>query len=118
MKVLKQRGGAFRTEAAFISKDTILKYGLLDSTYKIAGDYNYFLKLYKKGVKFKYLNLPISEFELGGISSDGLECTKECKRALKNNGCNTFQISIIYFMRKIKIYNTFKNLSIKYIKKC
>ncbi|QSW87457.1 MULTISPECIES: glycosyltransferase family 2 protein [Flavobacterium] len=37
--------------------------------YKISSDYDFFLKMFKKGYKFEYINESISTFALGGIST-------------------------------------------------
>lgn len=37
--------------------------------YKISSDYDFFLKMFKKGYRFEYINESISTFALGGIST-------------------------------------------------
>lgn len=60
----------FSHQSAFISRNIMKKY-YYDESYKIAADFDFFLRCYKDGVKFKSVSLPVSFFELGGISSSG-----------------------------------------------
>lgn len=56
--------------AAFIKKDSLAKVGGYDESFKIASDYDFFIKaLIIEKMKFKYISLNISFFQTGGISS-------------------------------------------------
>ena len=56
--------------ATFIRRELFLKYGLYDESYKIAADYNFFLKVVlKKKVKPQYLPVTVSVFDSEGIST-------------------------------------------------
>jgi len=46
-----------------------MKYGLYDQTFKIAADYDLFLRLFKNGVKSMYIEEVLAWFRTGGISS-------------------------------------------------
>jgi glycosyltransferase involved in cell wall biosynthesis len=54
---------------SFIKKEVYLKYGMYEETYKIASDFEFFLRtLYKNNIYFKKLNLLITRMKTGGIS--------------------------------------------------
>jgi len=56
--------------AAFIKKDSLAKFGGYDESFKIASDYDFFIKaLIVEKMKFKYIAFNISFFQTGGISS-------------------------------------------------
>lgn len=44
-------------------------YGIYNSTYKYSADYDLFLRYVKNGAKFSFVEKPIANFRLGGISS-------------------------------------------------
>ncbi len=54
--------------AVFVKKEIYNQYGLFDSTYKVAMDYDLMLRFYSKGAKFKYLDTTLSNMALGGVS--------------------------------------------------
>lgn len=55
--------------SCFVPMSVYKQYGLYDESYKIAGDYDLFLKFYKNKVNFFYSNRIICNFDYGGISS-------------------------------------------------
>jgi hypothetical protein len=56
---------------SFIKKIIYKKYGYYDETYKIAADYDFFLRnIYFKNLKFKILNTPSVRMRLGGLSTN------------------------------------------------
>ncbi|HEY5587665.1 MAG TPA: glycosyltransferase family 2 protein [Candidatus Paceibacterota bacterium] len=57
--------------ASLIKRDLFLKYGLYNSHYKIAGDYEFFLRVINKyKAIIRYIPVAISVFDTTGISSD------------------------------------------------
>ena len=65
--------------AAFVPKQIYDEYGYYDLDYKIAADYECFLRFYKKGVNFVFIDKIICDFDLNGISqrTSGAETEKE-----------------------------------------
>ena len=65
--------------AAFVPKQVYTEYGYYDLNYKIAADYECFLRFYKKGVNFVFIDKIICDFDLNGISqrTSGAETEKE-----------------------------------------
>ena len=61
-------GMEFCHQSCFIKTD-YLKRSQYSLTYRIAGDFNYFVEAYCKGANFYYIGVPISVFEMTGISS-------------------------------------------------
>lgn len=56
--------------SAFIQKKLFLNYGYYNEDYKIAADYDFFLRMIvKHSVSSKHISLPIAIFELNGISN-------------------------------------------------
>ena len=65
----------------FIKNSVYKKFGLFDLEYKIAADYELIVRLYSKGVAFKYLNHVLANFRFGGISQRKiLECKAETSK--------------------------------------
>ena len=57
--------------AAFIKKDVLAKVGGYDESFKIASDYDFFVKSFvAQNMKFNHISLSVSVFQTGGISSD------------------------------------------------
>ncbi|MBE7706629.1 MAG: glycosyltransferase [Cyanobacteria bacterium SIG30] len=65
----------FRTihhQSAFIKKDIFEKFGFYNESYKIVSDYEMWLILYNNNASFEYLPYIVSEYTLGGISTNYL----------------------------------------------
>lgn len=98
---------------AFIKKEIYKKF-LYDENYKIAGDFDFFLRvLLINKIKFFYLNLVSVRMRLGGISNKSLysyfRTTKEIKSIFKKNNFNLSIInSLIRFPAKITQFFFFK----------
>jgi len=52
----------------FVAKRNYDLYGLYSKEYKVAGDYDMLLRLYSKGVKFKYIDKVLTNMMAGGNS--------------------------------------------------
>lgn len=65
----------------FVKRSVYEKYGVFNTDYRIAADYDLLLRFYAKGVRFEYIDEIISNFRTGGISSDNyLEGNEEARR--------------------------------------
>ncbi len=54
---------------SFIKRELFIKYGLYNTDFKLAGDYEFYIRsILKYGVTSKYINKSIAEFDSGGIS--------------------------------------------------
>jgi len=55
--------------STLIKRDLFMIYGLYDESYKIAGDYEFFIRILKEKVKYVIIPLVLSVFNNQGISS-------------------------------------------------
>ena len=79
---------------SFVKREIYLKYGMYEESYKIAADFEFFLRIfYKNNNDFKKLNLLITRMKTGGISSKDI---------------------FSYFISTIEIIKSFKKNKIKY----
>ncbi len=74
----------------YIKRDVIQQTGFFDTTYRIAADYDYILRLFmQQTLKFLYLPVVIVKMRLGGASNKSISNvilkSKEDIRALKKN---------------------------------
>lgn len=66
--------------ATFVKRELFEKYGLFNTQYKIASDYDWMLRVYKKGATFGYCNKILCYFRRGGISTTKTgQCARETK---------------------------------------
>lgn len=84
----------------FIKKEVYEKHGLYKTDYKIAADFEIFVRfLLVNKITFSYINLPLVKMRVGGISSGGIkrriECNIEVVRALRSNNIKTNHIVIL-----------------------
>lgn len=64
-------GDNINTQSAFIKRELFDKYGLFDTQYKIASDYDRWLKFCAKGRTFCHLPFVVANYDMSGISSIG-----------------------------------------------
>ncbi|RXJ84869.1 glycosyltransferase family 2 protein [Arcobacter sp. CECT 8985] len=84
----------------FVKKEIYKKYGKYKTDYKIAADYEMFVRLlYINKITYSYINLPLIKMRVGGISSGGIKtkitCNIEVIRAIKSNGIKTNHFVIL-----------------------
>lgn len=91
----------FCHQSSFIKTSVASKYKF-DVKYKILADYNLFRKLYFSNYIFKYINIPISNYEAeNGISSTMFKKI-ELEYAQINHQNNMFRFSIAYIKIQVK----------------
>ncbi|AJI57131.1 glycosyltransferase like 2 family protein [Francisella philomiragia] len=64
----------FCHQSSLVRREILLKH-TFDTFYNIVADYNCFLKIYSEGYKFRFIDMKISCFALGGMSSVKLIAT-------------------------------------------
>lgn len=92
--------------ATFIKKDIYNKYGLFNTEFSIAADYEILLRfLYEKKVPAKHLNEVLVEMRLGGESNRNLKLiakkTAEDFKILKKKNINAFRATALKNLRKL-----------------
>ena len=98
-----------------VKKDVYEKYGLYKIDYKIAVDYEMFVRLLLVNkLSFSYIHLPIVKMRVGGVSSGGIrrkiECNIEVLRAIRSNGLKANHLVLlkkypIKIIEIIKVYS-------------
>ncbi len=99
----------------FVKKEVYEKCGLYKTDYKIAADYEMFVRLLLVNkLSFSYIHLPIVKMRVGGVSSGGIrrkiECNIEVVRAIKSNGIKTNHFLILK-KYPIKLFEIIKGYS-------
>lgn len=84
----------------------VIKANKFDTTYRIAADYNMMLGLYMKNMEFLHLDLIISKFYLGGISS--VQVVKTKKEVCSIQESHGIQVDVEAVLAKAK-KTEFKN---------
>ena len=81
--------GGFRVfhPTVFVRREVFEKYGPFDLSFPICADLAFFMKAGRAGVRFAYLDEPLTDFALGGVSTKRRKATaKEVRRILIDNG--------------------------------
>jgi glycosyltransferase involved in cell wall biosynthesis len=98
-------------QATFIRRVLFEKYGMYDTTYKFAGDYEWFMRvLLRYGASSAYVPMPVSVYNFEGASSGGVEDYKphvqESKRAYAKYKamCKTFSKPPAHLRKKLRHY--------------
>jgi len=91
----------------FLKKEIYYKYGGFDTSFNIAGDFDFMLRIMKDG-KFNYFYFPeyITKMRIGGASTRGIKevltIFQEDRRALKKNGFkNALSVLLQKKLRKL-----------------
>ncbi|WP_288479653.1 glycosyltransferase family 2 protein [uncultured Clostridium sp.] len=102
--------------STFVKSD-IMKNNLFDENLKICADYKFFLTMYKKKVRIKYINFRITNMLMGGISTTNLELgLKEhimCQKEVLGKSSINFEEEI----KRIKVMQNKKYLAKKFLPK-
>lgn len=109
----------------FVKKQTYTEYGLFDTSYKIAADYELLLRFHTKKCKFQYINKAISNFREGGISYYNKSLANERFRiqilytSFFNAHFNRIKYKITGFFQKVFMFTfgkkKYHNLRYKYL---
>lgn len=91
--------------SVFIRKDVYKKWGVFDSNFKIAGDYDLILRFLSKGVQFKYFPITFSEMDGTGVSnSDWRRSLDEMKIILLRNGFYKGMLKLKFIIQSFKTH--------------
>ncbi len=96
----------------FVRKKFYEKYGLFETDYQIAADYEMLIRLlYVHQLNYKYLPLKMVKMRKGGVSSDGIRSNiilnNEIIRACRKHGIKTNALKIYpkYFKKVFELFN-------------
>lgn len=96
--------GMLAHQSAFMPMGLHKKYGGYDTSFKIAADYDFFLKMFVHKEPFFFTNLIVANFDYGGISNTSKLVFEECDAIRKRYGCYErpcFKRRMIAFLKKI-----------------
>ena len=89
----------------FIKRALFEKYGYYREDFKITGDYEFFLRvILKNGVSYRHIPVPISIFDMSGVSNDPENQklqSEERKRSWLMN-YSSFMVKVFEFKTKLK----------------
>lgn len=84
-------------QGTFITPRAYQKYGLFDLDFHYAMDLELLCRYYRLGATFKYMDVDVALFRIGGTTSDKLsKKKKELKSLIIKNGGNQFQAFLYY----------------------
>lgn len=93
----------FCVQAAFVKTDIQKKY-MYSLEYKICADYDFFLRLYKDMYTFRWVNLIVNKYLMGGFSSSNLFKTYiEVGKIQEEHGYLNRK-SLIYILKMVRYY--------------
>lgn len=101
---------------AVLCKTNILKdNGGFNEKYKIAADYEFFVKVFKSGIATRYINITVSAVRYGGVSSKfAISTAKEKLSIVKSHygfvGYCKFFLSYIFYVRLYLFFSYLRNL--------
>lgn len=96
--------------ALLVRNDIYQQFGFYDTNYRLAADYEFCLRLFKQGVRFKKMDIPVSVFSTGGRSEVDLEAWHEMRKAMVSHSINDYSMDIRYYAKLIK---TFASIQIR-----
>ena len=102
--------------ATFIKKEIYKKYGLFNTQYALAADYDLVLRFFSKRVKFLHLDETLVYFRKGGLSAKKhSECIEEAKEISLQyiDDCDTKE----KWLPKIEDYYTYQKFILLYLNK-
>lgn len=86
-----------RHQSIFVDTDLVRAIGGFDTSYRIAADYDLFLRLVERGASVELVDAVLSEFRLGGVSSSSLTATADEYRRIRiAHGSNRMVESLVF----------------------
>lgn len=83
--------------ATFVKREIYIKYGMFDTQYQIAADYDLMLRLYTQGVKFYHLDKILTCFRRGGLNKLKANITVEETWKISNKYIQYCDNKDVYF---------------------
>ncbi|MBE6727798.1 MAG: glycosyltransferase [Ruminococcaceae bacterium] len=93
---------ALNHPSTFVTKKCYEKYGVFDKKLRCSMDYDLFLRYYKAGAKFKYINKNLAVYRLGGVNQKMRKVTvnESCYISIRHGG-NKFKAYMIKYKKKL-----------------
>jgi hypothetical protein len=85
----------------FVRRQTYQTYGLFNTSYRVAMDYDFISRLCNQQVYFLYLGAVIANMRAGGVSC-GFTGIKEGREILIRNGFNICRVYFLYYIEVLK----------------
>lgn len=96
LSILKN-GKTIHHPSVFIKRNIYNKYGVYDTSYKLAADYELLLRFYLNDLKFKYCDANIACFRAGGASNNALALIKEYNQIKSKYGFSKMKDIFNYY---------------------
>lgn len=102
---LLESGMALYHPSTFITKKTYDLYGTYDTELKMCMDRELLLRFYKKGVRFKYVDIPLAYYREGGTNQANYKKTAVENESISvKYGMNVFEAKIRRIVFKVHDY--------------
>lgn len=89
--------------AAFIRRELLARLGGFDATYLICADLDFFLRARAAGAHFVHIDVPLTNFSLGGLSTvQRRQTALELRRALVSNGRGVCFANFYYALMRLR----------------
>lgn len=98
-------GSVISHPTVFVPRIFYQKYGIFNTTYRVAADYDLLIRLYRNKLNFQYIPYTISHMRSGGVSDTNAILGYKEAFKIANNACYPLYKIIYAFIRKsIAIY--------------
>ncbi len=88
--------------STFVRREVYTKQGNFNTDYKLAADYDFLLRGYRKGLFFTYIQYPLAFYWHGGMTSLHIKKSwRELKQISQNHGASVLKSNILYYAKVI-----------------
>ena len=88
--------------ATFVRKSAYEKFGLFDTRFRLAMDYELILRMFRRGARFRYVHAPLAHFRYG--QPCGLAGLREVRQIGVENGLSPFVAGLRYAEAALKLW--------------
>lgn len=89
--------------ATFVRRSLFDKLGLYDEQYRICADLDFFFRAKEAGAKFTYIDQPLTNFSLDGLSTTARSQTAlELRAILRHHGYSAFFAGCYYYAMRLR----------------
>lgn len=99
-------------------KSSLMKKNKFDCKYKVCADLNFFFSVYNLGAIFQYIDIPISNYKVGGYSSkSGILMYDESNHILGKDKRFYYKLSRSIFYFRIQLKHCLPNVLVAFIQR-